>query len=68
MRKRHTIYVEGVIIMPCEHLISEFTANFSAWVWQIARNRYSAWAKENHKRNQFVSASARTCVHKKRLS
>lgn len=99
MRKRHTIYVEGVIIMPCEHLISEFTANymeqlfyfclkktgndteaedlaqdivlniiialnkgtipanFSAWVWQIARNRYSAWAKEKHKRNKFVSAS-----------
>lgn len=31
--------------------------NFSAWVWQIARNRYSAWANEKHKRNEFVSAS-----------
>ena len=31
--------------------------NFSAWVWQIARNRYSAWAKEKHKRNESVTGS-----------
>ncbi len=30
---------------------------FSAWVWQIARNRYSLWAKEKHNRNESVSAS-----------
>ena len=23
--------------------------SFSAWVWQIARNRYSVWAKAKHK-------------------
>lgn len=25
--------------------------HFSAWIWQIARNRYSAWAGKKHKRN-----------------
>ena len=29
--------------------------SFSAWVWQIARNRYSVWAKEKHQRNQSVT-------------
>ncbi len=29
--------------------------NFSAWVWQIARNRYSVWAKEKHSRNESVN-------------
>lgn len=31
--------------------------NFSAWVWQIARNRYSVWAKEKHDRNESVTGS-----------
>ena len=31
--------------------------SFSAWVWQIARNRYSAWAEDKHKRNESVSDS-----------
>ena len=31
--------------------------SFSAWVWQIARNRYSVWAKEKHNRNESVTAS-----------
>ncbi len=31
--------------------------SFSAWVWQIARNRYSVWAKAKHKRNETISAS-----------
>ncbi len=31
--------------------------NFSAWVWQIARNRYSLWAEEKHKRNESVTGS-----------
>ncbi|MCQ2436455.1 MAG: sigma-70 family RNA polymerase sigma factor [Clostridia bacterium] len=31
--------------------------NFSAWVWQIARNRYSVWAKEKHTRNESVTGS-----------
>ncbi len=31
--------------------------SFSAWVWQIARNRYSAWAKEKHNRNESVTGS-----------
>ena len=22
--------------------------SFGAWIWQIARNRYAAWAKEKH--------------------
>jgi RNA polymerase sigma factor (sigma-70 family) len=29
--------------------------SFSAWVWRIARNRYSVWAKEKHRRNEWVS-------------
>lgn len=31
--------------------------NFSAWIWQIARNRYSVWAKEKHNRNESVTGS-----------
>ena len=31
--------------------------SFSAWVWQIARNRYSVWAKEKHNRNESVTDS-----------
>ena len=30
---------------------------FSAWIWQIARNRYSVWAKEKHNRNESVTGS-----------
>ena len=29
--------------------------NFSAWVWQIARNRYSVWADKKHKRNATIT-------------
>ncbi len=29
---------------------------FSAWVWQIARNRYSVWAGKKHKQNALESA------------
>ncbi len=28
---------------------------FSAWVWQIARNRYCVWAKEKHNRSEAVT-------------
>ena len=31
--------------------------SFSAWIWQIARNRYSVWAKEKHNRNESVTGS-----------
>ncbi len=31
--------------------------SFSAWVWKIARNRYSVWAKEKHNRNESVTGS-----------
>jgi RNA polymerase sigma factor (sigma-70 family) len=31
--------------------------SFSAWVWQIARNRYSVWAKEKHNQNVSVTGS-----------
>lgn len=31
--------------------------NFSAWIWQIAHNRYSVWATEKHKRNESVTGS-----------
>ncbi len=31
--------------------------SFSAWVWQIARNRYSVWAKGKHSRNESVTGS-----------
>ncbi len=31
--------------------------SFSAWVWQIARNRYSVWAKDKHNRNESVTGS-----------
>lgn len=30
---------------------------FSAWVWQIARNRYAMWAREKHDRRESVSDS-----------
>jgi len=29
--------------------------SFPAWVWQIARNRYSVWAKIKHNRNESVT-------------
>ena len=31
--------------------------SFPAWVWRIARNRYSVWAKEKHSRNESVTGS-----------
>ena len=31
--------------------------SFSAWVWQIAHNRYSVWAREKHDRNESVTGS-----------
>lgn len=30
-------------------------SSFSAWIWQIVRNRYSVWAKEKHNRNEAVT-------------
>ena len=35
-------------IVPC---------HFSAWVWQIARNRYSAWADQKHRQAETIVAS-----------
>lgn len=32
-------------------------ASFSAWVWQIARNRYSVWANEKHNQRESVTGS-----------
>lgn len=29
--------------------------SFSAWVWQIARNRYALWAEHKHRRSETVS-------------
>ena len=31
--------------------------SFSAWVWQIARTRYSVWAKEKHDQNESVTGA-----------
>ncbi len=31
--------------------------SFSAWVWQIARNRYSVWAAQKHNKNESVTGS-----------
>ena len=31
--------------------------HFSAWVWQISKNRYSLWAEKKHKKSQLVSGS-----------
>lgn len=31
--------------------------HFSAWVWRIARNRYSVWADIKHKRSDAVTGS-----------
>ncbi len=31
--------------------------SFSAWVWQIARNRYSVWAARKHNKNESVTGS-----------
>ena len=31
--------------------------SFSAWVWQIARNRYSVWAEDKHNRNESQAGS-----------
>ena len=36
---------------------STFPMHFSAWVWQIARNRYSVWAAEKHHRTEAVNGS-----------
>lgn len=32
-------------------------SNFPAWVWRIARNRYSAWADAKHRRSLSVSGT-----------
>ncbi len=32
--------------------------NFPAWMWQIARNRYSKWAEKKHKYNNTVHSSS----------
>ena len=29
--------------------------NFPAWIWQVARNRYSKWAKDKHITNEIIS-------------
>ena len=31
--------------------------SFSAWVWQIARNRYAAWANKKHSQSESVTGS-----------
>lgn len=31
--------------------------HFSGWVWQIARNRYSAWADKKHRQNRLLGAA-----------
>ncbi|MDE7283531.1 MAG: sigma-70 family RNA polymerase sigma factor [Lachnospiraceae bacterium] len=31
--------------------------SFSAWVWKIARNRYSVWADEKHRRSKSLTGS-----------
>ena len=31
--------------------------SFSAWVWQIVRNRYSLWAARKHNKNESVTGS-----------
>ena len=31
--------------------------NFSAWVWKIARNRYSVWADKKHRRAESVTGN-----------
>lgn len=31
--------------------------SFSAWVWQIARNRYAVWAEKKHRKNESVTGS-----------
>lgn len=30
---------------------------FSAWVWRIARNRYSVWCNKKHRHSEFVSGA-----------
>ena len=32
-------------------------SHFSAWIWRIARNRYSAWAVSKHRKSESVSGS-----------
>ena len=32
-------------------------ANFSAWIWQIARNHYSKWAESRHKHFEIFTTS-----------
>ena len=31
--------------------------SFSAWVWQIARNRYSRWAEKNRRKTESTAGS-----------
>ena len=30
-------------------------SSFSAWIWKIARNRYSVWAAYKHRHNEYVT-------------
>ena len=30
---------------------------FHAWVWKIARNRYSVWADKKHRQNDIMSST-----------
>ncbi len=47
---------QDIALQVCTALYKEqIPANFSAWVWQIARNRYAVWAK--HKRQYAESVT-----------
>ena len=34
-----------------------FPTSFSAWIWQIARNRYCVWAKDQHEKAESVTGA-----------
>lgn len=36
-------------------------ANYAAWVWRIARNRYSRWADAKSRRSQLISGDELPC-------
>ena len=46
---------EIVINVLSSHKRCPATVNFSAWFWQIARNRSSMWAKKKNEHDRWIS-------------
>ena len=59
-RTGHSAEAEDLMQDISVHVLSALNkgtvpSSFSAWVWQIARNRYSVWAANKHRRSDRVT-------------